>query len=116
MPIRPPKPCSYPGCVQYALPGTSRCAEHKIKPWQHKKGSRHERGYGSKWDKLRKVIMYRDNGLCQVCLKAGYVTQAVAVDHIIPKAQGGTDAESNLQAICKQCHDKKTEAEKKWKG
>ena len=72
------------------------------------KESRHKRGYGNAWDKLRKVIMQRDCGLCQVCANAGRVTIAQAVDHIKPKAKGGTDAESNLQAICKPCHDAKT--------
>lgn len=36
---------------------------------------------------------------------------AVAVDHIVPKAEGGTDEDENLQAICKRCHKLKTEAE-----
>ncbi|MFW1676442.1 HNH endonuclease [Pontibacter sp. JAM-7] len=52
--------------------------------------------------------MERDNGLCQPCLQSNRITAAVAVDHIIPKAQGGTDADTNLQAICKTCHDAKT--------
>ena len=38
---------------------------------------------------------------------------AVAVDHIVPKAEGGTDADENLQAICKACHKLKTENESK---
>jgi 5-methylcytosine-specific restriction protein A len=33
------------------------------------------------------------------------------VDHIINKQSGGTDDESNLQAICKPCHDQKTQRE-----
>ena len=34
--------------------------------------------------------------------------QAYAVDHITPKAQGGTDDESNLEAICREHHTRKT--------
>jgi 5-methylcytosine-specific restriction endonuclease McrA len=30
------------------------------------------------------------------------------VDHIVPKALGGTDDEGNLQAICVECHQQKT--------
>jgi 5-methylcytosine-specific restriction endonuclease McrA len=36
---------------------------------------------------------------------------ATHVDHKIPKAQGGTDDENNLQAICVTCHKCKTERE-----
>lgn len=66
------------------------------------------RGYGSAWVKLRKAILQRDRYLCQVCLADGRPTPATAVDHITPKAKGGTDDPANLQAICKPCHDAKT--------
>jgi 5-methylcytosine-specific restriction protein A len=75
------------------------------------KTSRHERGYGSKWVKLRAVILKRDNHLCQPCLRNGRPTQATAVDHIKPKAKGGTDEPENLEATCDQCHAVKTQAE-----
>lgn len=74
--------------------------------------SRHKRGYGTEWDKLRKRILERDNYLCQPCLAKGRVTAAKAVDHITPKAKGGTDAEDNLRAICGPCHDDKTAEDK----
>ena len=70
--------------------------------------SRHKRGYGKEWDKARRLALQRDNGLCQPCLAAGRVTRASQVDHIKPKAHGGTDELSNLQSICKDCHDIKT--------
>jgi len=60
---------------------------------------------------LRKRILERDNYLCQVCLALGIVTPATQVDHIVNKAAGGTDAESNLQGICDHCHDTKTRSE-----
>lgn len=73
--------------------------------------SRHTRGYGAAWDKLRKVIMARDSYLCQPCLAKGRPTPANAVDHITPKAKGGTDDPANLQAICHDCHEAKTTQE-----
>ncbi len=83
------------------------------------KESRQSRGYGAAWDRVRKVVMERDCGLCQVCRKNGIVTIATQVDHIVSKAKAATlrwsqeriDAEANLQAICKPCHDVKTEEE-----
>ena len=75
------------------------------------KGSRHERGYGSAWVKARARILTRDSHLCQPCLAKGRPTPATEVDHIKPKAKGGTDDDDNLQAICHDCHKEKTEAE-----
>ena len=75
------------------------------------KQSRHERGYGSVWTKIRERILKRDMYLCQACLKLGRTTPATQVDHITPKAQGGTDDDGNLQAICAACHLEKSLAE-----
>lgn len=70
--------------------------------------SRHARGYGADWDRIRARVLSRDKHLCQVCLKAGRYTLATEVDHIQPRAQGGTDDDDNLQAIDKACHAAKT--------
>jgi 5-methylcytosine-specific restriction protein A len=78
------------------------------KAWQHDRRSRHERGYGTAWDKLREEVMRRDMRLCQPCLRKDRVAAAHAVDHIKPKAKGGTDDLDNLQAICRSCHLDKT--------
>lgn len=75
-------------------------------PWP--RTSRHERGYGTAWDKIRAYILARDKHLCQPCLAKQRPTPATQVDHITPKAKGGTDDEDNLQAICGPCHDAKT--------
>lgn len=77
------------------------------KPWADR-GSRHERGYGYRWVKLRDQIMRRDKYLCQPCMSKGQGTPATEVHHIKPKAQGGTDNPENLIAICRKCHDEET--------
>lgn len=69
--------------------------------------SRHARGYGTAWDKLRAQILKRDQYLCQSCKKLGRIKSANQVDHVIPKDKGGTDEPSNLQSLCKPCHDAK---------
>ena len=79
--------------------------------WQGDRGSRHERGYGHEWVKLRLRILRRDGYLCQPCYKTGRPTPATQVDHITPKSQDGTDDWENLQAICDDCHKAKTQDE-----
>jgi len=86
------------------------------------KESRQARGYGPQWDKLRKVILARDMGLCQCdeCAKRLVPLPANEVDHIVPKAKarrlGWTeeqiDAESNLRAVNGDCHKRITAQQK----
>ncbi|MGE0583468.1 MAG: HNH endonuclease [Steroidobacteraceae bacterium] len=75
------------------------------------RGTAAERGYGAAWRKLRALVLARDQGLCQACLKTGRTTPATQVDHIRPKATGGTDEPSNLQSLCRPCHDEKSRRE-----
>ena len=71
--------------------------------------SRQSRGYGAAWDRTRARVLRRDDYLCQPCLRMhGRPTPASQVDHIRPKAKGGTDDDANLQSICRACHDEKT--------
>ena len=71
---------------------------------------------GSVWMKIRDAIMRRDLGICQSCVRAGKLSTATQVDHITPLIAGGTDAYSNLEAICDDCHKDKTVAELKEYG
>ena len=73
--------------------------------------SRHQRGYGAAWDRLRREILERDRHLCQPCRKRDVITTATQVDHVKPKAKGGTDDPANLQSICTPCHTAKTTRE-----
>jgi len=83
------------------------------------KDSRQSRGYGAAWEQIRKRIIARDMGLCQICLRQGRTTKGKEVDHITPKAQakllGWTqeqiDADEQLQLLCKPCHRRKTDEE-----
>lgn len=122
MPILAKRPCRYPGCGQLIDDGTGYCLAHKRPAAgsfaDKDRGSRHARGYGSKWDQLRIDVLRRDNGLCQECLRNGKVTPVghkpftAFCDHITPKAEGGTDDMANLQTLCRPCHTAKTDIEK----
>ena len=83
------------------------------------KESRQKRGYDAKWEAVRKVIIARDKGLCQMCLREGRVTQGRDVDHMKSKAEcvrlgwsrAQMDEPSNLWYLCQACHRVKTEEE-----
>lgn len=62
--------------------------------------TRQDRGYGRPWEIKRARIMKRDKYLCQNCRRDGIATKATSVDHIIPKAHGGTDDDFNLESLC----------------
>ena len=89
-----------------------RCSftDRALKASNWHRTSRASRGYGPAWDKLRVQVLKRDGYLCQCrhCAAEDRPTLANEVDHIVPKAQGGTDDMRNLQAINSDCHKRKT--------
>ena len=80
--------------------------------------SRQARGYGAAWERVRKMVLARDCGMCQCkhCKASGYPLIANEVDHIVPKVkaqqlgwtQARMDDPSNLQSINSECHKRKT--------
>jgi HNH endonuclease len=53
--------------------------------------------------RLRYEILLRDNHTCRYC--GATATEApMTVDHVIPKALGGSDDPSNLVAACRDCN------------
>lgn len=73
VPPRIPKACRARGCRNTTTDPSGYCESHKSEGWkQYKPGqSRHQRGYGAKWDVIRERVLKRDKGLCQLCLRAG---------------------------------------------
>ena len=117
MPARLKRACRYSGCSGTTTHRSGYCEKHQPTesswaPWQRKKGSSSQRGYGSEWRKLRAMILERDNHLCQEHLKQGVIKAGHHVDHIVSKAQEGTDEPSNLQTLCHSCHAHKTATER----
>ena len=53
--------------------------------------------------KLREFIFSKTNGKCSYC-----GTKATEVDHIVPRAKGGTNSTYNLTPTCKSCNQKKS--------
>jgi len=114
MPAAIPRACRKHGCGRTTTDRSGYCEAHRNEGWQqHQRGqSRHERGYGTSWDKLRPLILGRDKHLCQECARQGRITPATTVDHIKAKANGGTDDPDNLESLCWPCHRAKTGRER----
>lgn len=77
-----------------------------------RKGNSSERGYGYRWQNLRKSFL-REHPLCVECAKKGLTTVATDVDHIVPHKgdQSLMWDWDNLQPLCHSCHSKKTARE-----
>jgi 5-methylcytosine-specific restriction endonuclease McrA len=58
----------------------------------------------------REKILRRAHYTCQLNY-AGCLRRATQADHIVPRAEGGTDHDSNGQATCAACHNTKTRNE-----
>lgn len=50
--------------------------------------------------KKRQMILERDGHRCRWCGSGEDLT----IDHIVPRSQGGTDANTNLQVLCSDCN------------
>lgn len=113
MPRRIKRACRHVLCPGTTIHRSGYCdahqqAEGSWKKRQERTGNRHQRGYGTAWQKLRLLILKRDRYLCQYCKQLGIAEAGNTVDHIVSKAKGGTDAQSNLQTLCRRCHATKT--------
>ena len=83
-----------------------KAATLKPRGWIHPEKRRPNsaaRGYGRQWRNLRQKIL-EQYPVYTKCNQAPSNT----VDHRLTKARGGTDDESNLQALCRECHSRKT--------
>jgi 5-methylcytosine-specific restriction enzyme A len=111
MPTKPAHPCNAPSCP--ALTHERFCPAHtreRRRRFDAKRGNTTERGYGARWRKIRAVHLANEP-LCRECGKEDKVVAAQEIDHIVPKARGGTDDEDNLQSLCRHHHSQKTARE-----
>jgi len=106
MPKAALKPCCASGCKN--ITSSRFCEQHQNSDDKHRATS-HQRGYNSRWRKARLVYL-RSNPLCVICSTEGRLTAANVIDHIKPHK--GNNAlfwdESNWQALCESCHNRKT--------
>jgi 5-methylcytosine-specific restriction endonuclease McrA len=93
------KICVFPGCGRLAEPRTNRCALHP------KRRVPRDRRYR---EMAHKIIAA--STVCGICGKAlhGDPFDLPVVDHIIPRALGGSDDPANLQATHRSCNARKS--------
>lgn len=62
----------------------------------------------NRWQRLRKVIISRDYGLCQECKRRGVITKGIVVHHVVEAREDITKFwnKDNLELICLACHNK----------
>ena len=53
---------------------------------------------------LRAFVYHRDGGKCQYCGKRPGKDNPLTLDHIVPRAAGGTDRPDNIVAACRKCN------------
>lgn len=84
------------------------------RPQPDRRPSAAARGYcTASWRRTRLAVIARDGGLCQLC---GLLVQGddreAHIDHIVEKADGGTDDLSNLRPVHRHCHSRRHAADR----
>ena len=89
---------------RHHTPGLTAANHVAPPPPGRKRPSAAAQGYGRRWRRLRLWVLARQ----PICAMPGCGKPAEHVDHVVPKAQGGSDDIENLQALCPACHSRKT--------
>ena len=113
-PFAPAHPCGFPGCPMLVDSAYRRCEKHRMQERNEidqRRGSAARRGYDARWRAERNRYL-TIHPLCAECERVGRLTAATVVDHIVPH-KGDPNLfwnESNWQALCRRCHNRKTAA------
>lgn len=93
----------------------SRCADchtgHERQRDQ-RRGSPQARGYGSDWQRVSREQRRREPQ-CRHCGWPGSPENPLQADHIVPKEEAGRNDPSNLQTLCRDCHNRKSAADRR---
>jgi 5-methylcytosine-specific restriction protein A len=108
------RPCAWPGCRALTTYATY-CYTHSTKARADRErrfGTADERGYDARWRRYR-VAYLAAHPLCVLCERAGRVTAAEEIDHIIPRSVKPYLfwEPTNHQGLCRVCHRAKTAQE-----
>ncbi len=117
MPIKPSRPCRYPGCPHLTQDKSGYCPEHikldkkRRRQMDRERGSAAARGYDRRWRKASKLYL-NEHPLCALCAKKNppVIRAAVLVHHQDRNPHNNDPV--NLMALCDDCHQKEHASEK----
>lgn len=78
-------------------PRCQECQAASDRRTDQQRGSRQARGYDRQWQR-KSARVRREEPACAICGS----TDDLTVDHITPKAAGGTDDRENLTTLCRK--------------
>src|SRR5262245_39488172 len=104
MPWATPRPCVDQPCAGFRV-RAGRCLPHAQLYEATRRPSVTER-YGGDWSMKRRRTLARDP-VCPCGLEP-----SIEVDHVIARADGGSNDESNLRGIGARCHAEKSARER----
>jgi 5-methylcytosine-specific restriction endonuclease McrA len=97
-----PRQCLRDRCIQDAVPGRSRCADHGGKPWSGKVRDR-QYNYNSGEYKRNREIVLRQEPSCHWGFP-GCRGRSTTADHLVSLAEGGSNNLENLVGSCWPCN------------
>lgn len=105
------KPCLNCGVLHRNASRCDACQAAYDQRVNQTRGSATRRGYGTGWQKIRKAVLARHRRIhgeqCPGWGRPAHPAKDLTVDHVVPKARGGTDAPGNLAVLCRQCNSAK---------
>lgn len=108
-----PRPCATPGCPELVRHRhrryCARCAAMQSRADAARRGTAAQRGYDANWRRIRAAFL-ASHPCCAdpFHVHGDWKVLATEVDHIVPLRLGGTHDASNLQALCRSCHSRKS--------
>ncbi len=114
------KRCNKIGCKEFISISETYCTKHKNHNYKQyeqirtstQEGREYKRFYDTKeWKSLRYQVLLDCGFICEIC----GIKEATIGDHIIPtKVRWYLRLDrKNVQGVCPECHNKKTEEDKK---
>lgn len=97
------KVCAVPGCPELTDAGRCEACSGEA---ERRRGTATERGYGSRWRKVRAAYLHRQP-LCEVDGCLAFATDVDHIDGLGPKGPRGHDF-GNLRALCHSHHSRRT--------
>ncbi len=105
MPTKPKRPCNHAGCPE--LTHNRYCDKHQKAVDncynKYQRDPMTKKRYGRCWKRIRDRYI-KAHLLCEECSKAGRLTPAEEVHHVLPLSKGGDHSEANLMSLCTSCH------------